>query len=956
MATSTRESSGVLAGRAREVAELDHALDRAASGTQSAIALVGEPGIGKSRLLGELTKRALDRGFLVLDGRAAEFELDIPFGVILDALNDHAGSLEPSLLHGLESVVLEELGSVFPSLSAFAPDEPVRRIGPERYRIHYAIRALLERLATRQVILLVLDDVHWADPASLEVVAHLLRRFRGPLLIAVAVRHVPSGLAGALEAVVRTGAGTRVEVGPLSAGDAALLLDPELDPATRDALFTESGGNPFYLEQLARTRRLSDTTPADVTAAVAHELEHLDSDPRLLLEAAAVAGDLFDPSLAAAIAERDEPAALASIDALLEADLIRPASAPRTFRFRHPIVRRAVYDAMPAGWRVAAHGRAATALAQRHSSNGELAHHVALSGAPGDEAAISLLVEAADATAPRAPATAGHWLLAATRLVGSDDSERRARLLSAAGASLTSGGAFEEALSALDEALALVPPDDATAYAEMLTKRAEARRRGARPFDSAGGLERALDALSDPAGDTALAARLELAMDRLWHADFSRVQQLATSVLEPARARQDELLACLAGALRSLAHSYTGHVEDALADFHEAQAAFVTLPDERLAERIYIGHYLGEAAIRVEHPPDARAYVERAFDVARLTGQETTGGSWSVITVLALLLEGEVRRATELAERTVSLPELATDDWRMVLTLGIDSLAAFWAGRHERALASARDMTTRATRSHSDTVFPKLARLYLGAALWIAGDPAATIAELAPLDHEPDRWLMDRDSALGWDLLIRAQIAVGDLDAASEILGRAQSRVAGPVLPQQAANVACARSALLLARGDPGAAAEAGREALEFARRGDNPLVIGRSSAATGTALVAAGVTDEGITELEHAEQTLAACGARREADAAARRLRQLGRRVTRRPADAHDAGVAGLSPREREVAEEVAAGKTNREIAATLFLSEKTVESHLARIYSKLDVHSRAALTALLARASADR
>jgi DNA-binding NarL/FixJ family response regulator len=92
-------------------------------------------------------------------------------------------------------------------------------------------------------------------------------------------------------------------------------------------------------------------------------------------------------------------------------------------------------------------------------------------------------------------------------------------------------------------------------------------------------------------------------------------------------------------------------------------------------------------------------------------------------------------------------------------------------------------------------------------------------------------------------------------------------------------------------------------------------------------------------------------CGATREADAAARELRRLGRRVTRRPRRDDEGILSELSPREREVANEVAAGKTNRDIAATLFLSEKTIDSHLGRIYAKLDVHSRAALTAIVTR-----
>ena len=109
------------------------------------------------------------------------------------------------------------------------------------------------------------------------------------------------------------------------------------------------------------------------------------------------------------------------------------------------------------------------------------------------------------------------------------------------------------------------------------------------------------------------------------------------------------------------------------------------------------------------------------------------------------------------------------------------------------------------------------------------------------------------------------------------------------------------------------------------------------------------------MAELESAEATLSACGANREADAAARELRRLGRRVSRAGRGQQTAGLSALSSREREVANEVAMGKTNRAVAATLFVSEKTVESHLARIYAKLDVHSRAALATVIARDAVD-
>jgi len=134
-----------------------------------------------------------------------------------------------------------------------------------------------------------------------------------------------------------------------------------------------------------------------------------------------------------------------------------------------------------------------------------------------------------------------------------------------------------------------------------------------------------------------------------------------------------------------------------------------------------------------------------------------------------------------------------------------------------------------------------------------------------------------------------------------------------------------------------------------------NPLLSARSHALTGIALAARGEHASAIAELQHAERTLFACGARREAAAAARELRRLGQRTPSRIRRAvQRSGLAALSRRENEIAAAVASGKTNREIAAALFLSEKTVGNHLTRIFEKLDVHSRAALARLVGREAA--
>ncbi len=957
---------GQLIGREQEMVQLDQALARVSGGARWTVEVVGERGIGKSRLLTELSGLAQTRGFLVLEGRAAEFEQDIPFGVILDALNDYVGSLEPHVVRALDAEALQDLASIFPSLAGLAGGEASPSVNANRYRLHYAIRALLERLARAQPILLALDDLHWADDASFEVIAHVLRRFNGPLLVGLAFRHAPARLAAALDTNSRSGLASRLVLAPLSREEALALLDPGIDAATGEELYLESGGNPFYLEQLARADRNPGrsvsivprdeawTAPPDVVAAVGEELGRLSHDQRRLLEAAAVAGESFDPWLIAAIVERDEREALAALDELLEKDLVRPTAVPRSFRCRHPIVRRVVYDSAPGGWRIGAHARAAAALASRGAAGTELAHHLALSASIGDELAIAQLLDTSRAIAPRAPLTAGRWMLSAARLLPPGDLERRVVVLADAGASLTSGGGFAEALASIDEALALAPIEQLELRAALIAKRAEARRRGGQGFTPRSQLELALQSLEDRDDQTALAVRLELAMDSYWRGEFASVQTLAADVLAAASDRGDALLTSIAASLSSLASARQQQPAEAICQLGKAQDAAARLTDERLAERIGLSHYLGEAALQLEDADDAIAHVRRGFEVARMTGQEATARSWIGIEVYALLLKGQAAQAASLAAEWIDRAALAADDWRMIWLVAADSFAALRTGAVERALASANEMVTRSDRSHPDTVLPLLARLHLAGALYAAGDAAGARAELRPLDANANWWLLDLNCAHGWETLIRAELALGDLQAAQRAASRAEARALGSRLPQQTAAVRCAAAAVKLARGDARAAVEDAGAAGRLAESASNPLLAARCRVQAGVALIALGDRDRGVAEIESAEVALSACGALREADAAARELRRAGRRVTRPGTHQQPGGLPGLSSREREVANEVATGKTNREVAATLFLSEKTVESHLARIYAKLEVHSRAALATIVAREAA--
>ena len=356
---------GALVGRGHERDELAAALVSLRSGSGGVLVIEGEPGIGKTRLLFELAHLSGGEGCAVLSARASELGRDLPYALWSEAIEPHLASLGERRVRLLGLLDPQALAGLAPGM--LAGPSPENDLGgssvADRHRVHRALRDLLGRLATTRALVICLDDVHWADPASLDALAALVRRPPAAVLLALAAREgqLPVALSRALAAAMSEDRAARIEVGPLSKAEAGELLGK--DPGV---IFSLSGGNPFYLQQLVRVHaRRADgrvpgegIVPAAVAASLASELGELSQQARLLLEAAAVAGDPFEPELAAEVAQLSELVALQALDDLLARSLVRPAEAPRRFAFRHPLVRHAVYASAAGGWRLAAHARA----------------------------------------------------------------------------------------------------------------------------------------------------------------------------------------------------------------------------------------------------------------------------------------------------------------------------------------------------------------------------------------------------------------------------------------------------------------------------------------------------------------------------------------------------------------------------------------------------------------------
>ena len=949
-----------LVGRSEELLAIDHALARLDRGGPAALELMGEPGIGKTRLLAELAARADALGHLVLSGSASELEGDLPFWVFVDALDEYVEGLEPHRFDSLEDDVRVELGNLFPSLSRFGAARGTV-LQHERYRAHRAVRELLERLTATTPLVLVLDDVHWTDSASVELLGTLLRRPPdAAVLIALAVRprQVPERLSSALERAHRMGMLERLELGALTRAEARELLGDAVDDAASIALCEESGGNPFYLEQLARSLDRApkgasaapgpwlaglDVPPA-VAGALTEELALLSDDARLVLEGAAVAGDPFEPELAAAAAPTAEGLALQALDELLKLDLIRQTDVPRRFRFRHPIVRRAVYESTPGGWRLGAHERCAAALAALGAPAADRAHHVERSARQGDSAAVAILREAGEAAAQRAPASAAIWFGDALRLLPeAAPAEVRVELLLARARVLAATGQFAEGHAALLESLALVPAEAVALRVRLTTACAGVEHLLGRHEQAHARLVSAMESLQDPASPEAAALMIELAMDGFFLMEYERMRDWAGRALRTAQPLGDRPLTAAAVALLAFASAAGGATAEAETRCSEAAALVADLTDVELALRLDAAANLAGAELYLDRYEQAEAHAERALAVGLATAQsEFIPLPYSILGQVKLL-RGRLAEAGDMLDNAVEGARLSGNVQALAGNLVNRSLTALAAGDVEMALSTATENVELTLGLDQSLVCA--AGVALAAALLETGDPGrAADALLRSSGGDELLFIPGVWRARSLELLTRCWLALGRREDAERTAARVEATAAALKLRVAYSMADRAVAAVALDAGDPGLAADRALASALAADEIGTPVEAAVSRTLAGCALAQAAQPERAVAELQRAAAALHACGALRYRAAAERELRRLGQHIHRRTqrGKADGSGVESLTSRELQVARLVVDRMTNPEIAQALFLSPKTVETHMRNMFRKLDVSSR--------------
>lgn len=977
----------IVIGRDDEIASLEQALEQIQAGRGQTILIAGEAGVGKSRLIAAARARADGLGIPRLQGQCFEQDAAFPYAPLIDLLRTRLTDLPPEALASNLDVVAPELSRLVPELAMFppglAPPAPLEPEQEKRRLFQALIRFILGQPGSGQV-LVVVEDLHWSDGASLEFLLSLARRAAAhPLLLLLSYRgdEIGPGLRHFLAELDRERLAWELVLKPLTRGGVGAMLRATLGlgrPARAeflDALYTLTEGNPFFVEEMlkslavtgalsgnegsnARQRLDQLRAPRSVQDAVLRRMVRISAPAQRVLTLAAIAGPRFDFSLLQAIAGQDEAELLAHIKELVAAQLVVEESAER-FAFRHALTRQAVAAQLLLRERQALHRAIVEAIERLHTG-------------PEEARLPDLAYHAFEA---------GLWekALSYTRRMG-----EQALAMNAPQA------AVEQFTRAIAAARQLGRTPDLTLY----------RARG-KAYEVRGEFERARDDYAQvfeaarAAGDRGAEWQGLLDLGFLWLArDHERAGDYFRQALDLASHMDDQKR--LAQSLNRMGNWYANMDQPRQAqEFHQrALAVFRELDDQSgIAETLdllaVVTFFAGDRRRAVAAFEEAATYYRKLGNRRGLVSVLATLGHLRCSSRVFDTLPGAPRRAGQgVSECEEALAIAREIGWRSGEAYALCELATCLCaeGDYGRALTAAYEGLAIAEeiehRGWLTLTHSSLGKLYLDllaprAARWHC-ERAYTYAQEAGANHliEMSAAFLAEVSLLGQDLA-RAEAILRDL-----ALGES------PVETFKQSQLLTAYGELRLARGDPDQALWAAGRVIEWAERIEGSAVIPRLGKLKGEALAALGRTAEAEAVLEAAREAareqesrpllwqlhvslsrlLQAQGRHEEAErayAAARvvidemtgaipddELREQfrGSALARMPAprqpsprSADRNRYGGLTAREREVVALIARGLSNREIADALVISERTVEAHTGHIRDKLGFTSRA-------------
>jgi DNA-binding CsgD family transcriptional regulator len=890
-------------GRDEELRTLQAYLDKPAESV-TALVLAGEAGIGKSTLWLAGVESARERGLRVLSSRPGEVDVGVAHAALGDLLEAALPDVLPELAgprrRALETALL--LGD--------GPDEPV-----DGRTLAVAVRNVLQLLAERGPILLAIDDVQWLDASSANALAFALRRLPDQGIRLLLTHRTTSGnLSTELERALDDRNVERLRVGPLSPGALHAILRDRLDRVfarpTLLRLHEASGGNAFFALELARALPTDvDHTqplpvPATLEALVRARLDVLpDATRATLLLACAhgriqptqLDGDALDPAFAGGVIEVAEG----------------------VIRFTHPLLASVLYQGAPPEARRSAHARLAT-LADDQVARAR--HHALASSGPDAAIAAELEEAGALAIARGAPIVAAELYEHAVRVTApsaTDDVQRRAILAAHAHMAAGEGARPREIASELVATTSAGPE-----RAEVLMLLAELE-----PADRS--LTLLLDALREATGDPSLQAAIhqQLAENGRVIEGISWSEQHARAALQLGEALRDDGIRV--GALSKLA-LLRFNVGDAEAPelAGQAVALAVALDDPEL---------LNEAHRSLAHVLVWSAELERARALL-----ENLDRMWSDRDERWSAHARWYLSVVELQAGRWSLAEAHAEHARVVMTqyaaelppsLLPLALIAVHRGELERARELAESATALAVEMGAR--LPALKSIRGLVALW-SGDPAEALPWFEEADELATEIGMLEPVMLLWRAdHVEALLALGQATEAGRLLDDWEADAMRLGRGWVLAHVGRCRGLAAAAAGDVETAIVLLAEAVGAHERVGDPFGRARALLALGVVRRRARQKRPAREAIEAALEGFETLGAAGWAETARAELGQIGGRTR----------AEGLTAAEQRVAALVAEGRTNREVAAALFLAERTVASHLSRVYAKLGVRSRTEL-----------
>lgn len=980
-----------MVGRAADLSALTATLADAAAGSASTVFLAGEGGVGKTRLVEAVAEKAAKMGFTVAVGRAYPVETGVPYASFADALLPVMRGLEPAQLTVLSRGGVAELHHLFPTLGgdgaatrANAGADPAEL----KARLLWNFSQFLGRLAAKQPILLVLENLQWADASSLELLHFLARQPREGARLALigtyneAERDANEVLRSTEQSLVRLGAVAVRRLEALNEPQVAELLQqrfavagPHAAPFAR-LLYEWTRGNPFFMEETLKSLidggRLIERDgrwagwdmesldlPPTVRAALGVRLERLSAGARTVANFAAVIGTRARYDVLRSVSGLTDAECVNAVDELRLARVVDEAARDDglAYDFAHPMLREVLYSALGGARAQLLHARVAQALESLYGSTAaahadELAFHYAKALTPDlASKAVKYLTSAGRTALDKyANREAADYLAAAL-----EHQDRRggdvfdAELVTTLARARQRLGQYDAALELWSRALA-----DANRRGDRALVASVRHRMGlacywtGRYTDSLDHYGAALEAAAQVA-DTAMTVRIRLGRS-ICAQDLGRFGDAAADVnaaLADAEKVGNPVLTARVHRALLLLHAWSGDIGRAREHGRKAVALAEESGQKVLAWSAHWGMAMlagldSDAPGLVEHVSAASRIADELRSpllplwTAEISVQYASGvGNWETGIASG---ERAIALARSLAQRTL-LPRLLV--WTGTIHL--------WRGDHPRALEMFDEAWTisGASRGADRSVdVPSVVPAHLG----IASYHLATrnYAEAVRVG-EAGLAIADRTGhivwAVQWLLPLITEAALYNADFATAERHSARLKSESKRLKHRLA-AACALAGegllTLLRDRNPAAAAKLLERAAEALEELQYPHFGARMRRQFARALSEAGDRDGAARELRRAHDLFARLGAAAELDATREQLRMLG---VRPRAKIVGEGAAGLTAREIEIARMVAARKANKEIGTALKISARTVSTHLSNIFSKLSVESRGEL-----------